>query len=104
MTVRLSVPSAEIPSAAETAEFFRQLKEGLEAQPGVETVGLVSAVPLGGGSRSFSTQELEDHLRGPGEQRIFANNTNASPGFFEALDIPLIEGRTFQAGDREREK
>ena len=56
--------------------------------------------PLGGGSRSFSTQELEDHPRGPGEQRIFANNTNASPGFFEALDIPLIEGRTFQAGDR----
>ena len=100
MTVRFSVPSAEIPSAAETAEFFRQLKERLEAQPGVETVGLVSAVPLGGGSRSFSTQELEDHPRGPGEQRIFANNANASPGFFEALHIPLIEGRTFQAGDR----
>ena len=100
MTVRLSVPSAEISDAAETAEFFRQLKERLEAQPGVETVGFTSAVPLGGGSRSFSTQELEDHPRGPGEQRIFASNNNASPGFFEALHIPLIEGRTFQAGDR----
>ncbi|MEE8147530.1 MAG: ABC transporter permease [Longimicrobiales bacterium] len=100
MTVSLSVPSAEIPGAAETAEFFRQLRERLEAQPGVEAVGLVSAVPLGGGGRSFSTQELEDHPRGPGERPIFANNNNASPGFFEALGIPLIEGRTFQAGDR----
>ena len=100
MTVGITVPSAEISGAAETAEFFRQLRERLEAQPGVEQVGLISAVPLGGGMRSFSTQELEDHPRGPGERPIFANNISASPGFFEALGIPLIEGRTFQAGDR----
>jgi predicted permease len=48
----------------------------------------------------MTTQELEDHPRGPGERPIFASNNFASPGFFEALDIPLIEGRTFQAGDR----
>ncbi len=100
MTVGLSVPVAEIPGAAETAEFFRQLRERLEAQPGVEHVGLVSGVPLGGGSVSFSTQELEDHPRGPGEERIFANNNIASPGFFEVLAIPLIEGRTFEESDR----
>ena len=99
MTVRLTVPSAEISGAAETADFFRQLRERLEAQPGVEQVGLVAGVPLGGGV-SFTTQELEDHPRGPGERPIFANNNYASPGFFEALGIPLIEGRTFQAGDR----
>jgi len=52
------------------------------------------------GKGGAGPQELEDHPRGPGEQRIFASNNNASPGFFEALDIPLIEGRTFQAGDR----
>ena len=99
MTVRLTVPSAEIPGAAETAEFFRQLRERLATQPGVENVGMVAGVPLGG-NVSFTTQELEDHPRRPGEQRVFANNNYASPGFFETLDIPLIEGRTFQAGDR----
>ena len=100
MTVSLSVPAAEIPGAAETAEFFRQLRERLEAQPGVEHVGLVAGVPFGGGAVSFSTQALEDHPRGPGEERIFANNNTASPGFFKALAIPLIEGRTFEESDR----
>jgi predicted permease len=100
MTVGLSVPAAEISDAPETAQFFRQLRERLQAQPGVEHVGLVAALPLGGGARSFSTQELEDQPQGAGEERVFAHNNAASPGFFEALDIPVIEGRTFEAGDQ----
>ena len=99
MTVNLAVPTAEIEGALETAEFFRQLRERLEAQPGVEGVGLANGVPLSG-TMSFSTQELEDHPRGPGDPPIFSSNGFASPGYFEALDIPLIEGRTFQPGDR----
>ena len=32
MTVRLAVPAAEIPGTAETADFFRQVRERLEGQ------------------------------------------------------------------------
>ena len=99
MTVSLAVPSAEIEGAAETADFFRQLRERLIAQPGVEHAGLVAGVPLSG-NMSFSTQELEDHPRGPNDPPIFSSNSFAGPGYFEALGIALIEGRTFRPGDR----
>ena len=37
---------------------------------------------------------------GAGRGADFANNNTASPGFFKALAIPLIEGRTFEESDR----
>ncbi len=99
MTVNLAVPTAEIEGAAETADFFRQIRERLEAQPGIEHVGLVAGVPLSG-NMHFSTQDLEDHPRGPSDPPIFSSNGFASSGFFEALDIPVIEGRSFRPRDR----
>lgn len=79
MTVRLTVPSAEIPGAAETAEFFRQLRERLETQPGVENVGMVAGVPLGG-NVSFTTQELQDHPRGRASRGFSLTTTMPARG------------------------
>jgi len=98
MTVRLSVPAAEIPGTAETADFFRQVRERLEAQSSVISVGLVAGVPLGG-QQSFIGGRLEDYPEGSGERPFWSQNS-ASPGFFRALGVPLLQGRTFDEDDR----
>jgi predicted permease len=98
LTARITVPQAEIPSWEATARFFRDLRERLAAQPGVESVGFVQTAPLTG-SISFFGIEVADHPRGPNEMPVFASNQNVEVGFFETLRIKLLEGRTFQPGD-----
>lgn len=98
LTARLSVPTAEIEGWAETDGFYRELRDRLAAQPGVEAVGFSSRAPLTGGLSFFSI-EVEDHPRGPDELPVFATVVRTSPGYFEALDIDLVEGRRFRPDD-----
>ncbi len=98
LTARLSVPSAEIPGTTETADLFLQLQDRLARQAGVEAAGLVGRVPLSGGV-SFGTIEVEDQPRAEGELPVFANQGSAGPGYFQAMGIPVLEGRTFQRDD-----
>jgi predicted permease len=98
LTARVTVPQAEIESAEGTARFFRDLRERLAAQPGVESVGLAQAVPLTGGIGFFGI-EVADHPRGPNEMPVMASNQNVEVGYLETLGIRLLEGRTFRPGD-----
>jgi len=98
LTARITVPSAEIEGEMETAGFFRQLGRRLAAQPGVEAVGFIDSAPLSGGVSYYSI-EVEDEPRGPNELPVFASNLQAEAGYFEAMGIDLLEGRTLQPGD-----
>jgi predicted permease len=94
----LSVPPGEIQGWEETAGFFRDLGRRLAQQPGVESVGFAVGSPLGGGMGYYSI-EVEDHPRGDDELPVFAFNNQVEPGYFEAMGIDLLQGRTFQDGD-----
>jgi predicted permease len=98
LTARITVPGPEIEGALETAGFFRQLGQRLAAQPGVEAVGFIDSAPLTGGVSYFSI-EVEDHPRGPDELPVFGSNLQTEAGYFEAMGIDLLEGRTLREGD-----
>jgi predicted permease len=98
LTAGFNLPPGEIQAPAEVSAFFRSLGDALRAQPGVEAVGFAQVLPLGGGSPYFTFQ-VEDHPRGEGELPILASHNRVEPGFFEALGIDLVEGRTSQPGD-----
>jgi predicted permease len=100
LTARIIVPSGEIADPMETARFFRGFQQRLESQPGVIAAGFVSAVPLGGSGTPFGVLSVEDHPRGPDELPIFAVQPQADVGYFEAMGIEVIEGRTFQLSDQ----
>ena len=99
LTARITVPTGEIADPQETAQFFRDLRDRIAAQPGVEAAGLMTSVPLGGGGESFGGLEVEDHPRGPDELPVFAAQPQVGVGMVEALGMALVEGRSFQAGD-----
>ena len=99
LTARVSVPTAEIPEWQAADQFFRQLQQRLESQPGVTAVGYVNSVPLGGGGMSYVGIEVEDHPRGENELPVFANVPQASAGYFDAMGIRVLEGRAFEPGD-----
>ncbi len=98
LTALIIVPGAEIQGWEETANYFRQLRERVAAQPGVVEAGLAQAIPLTGGM-SYTTNAIEDHPRAQDELPTFASNNQVEVGFIEAMGIPLLEGRTPQTGD-----
>jgi putative ABC transport system permease protein len=74
--------------------FAAQLVDRLQADPGVERVAIASAVPLdihGSPMRYFS---IEGKARADGELDQAVANT-VTPGYFQTLDIPILQGGTF---------
>ena len=89
----LSLPITEYDTAEEAASFYRQLNERLAAVPGVTSVSGVSGLPLEAFASGCSVVFRENRPYAPGEQVPCPSGAVYSPGFFEALRIPL-NGRT----------
>lgn len=92
LTFNLALPPSA--DAAHQIAFYQQVVQGLQALPGVRSVGAVSRLPLSGGNsaRSFNT---------PGNSTDYSADIRVTtPDYFRAMEIPLLEGRTFTDSDR----
>ncbi len=98
LTARSFIPSEEMPGWEETEAYYRQLATAMRAQPGVEAAGFGLFLPLGG-TMNFSSIEVEDQPRGPGDLPVFASGNQVAPGYLEAMGIPILEGRALEDGD-----
>jgi len=104
-TVRLEIPEGYFGTDREarmdgTRRLRREALERVRAIPGVLQAGAVDGLPFPG----RLTGMLSFQVEGPdgGEpQSISARNQLASPGYFAAMDIPLVTGRDFTADDGE---
>jgi predicted permease len=74
------------------------LLERVRAVPGVEAAGAASMVPLGFGGSSSSGTEIEGYTPAPEENTSIERST-VTPGYFEAMGIPILRGRSFGAED-----
>ena len=84
-----------------TFNFYQQLLERLESAPGVRSAALAQ-VPLLAGDEWDSSMAVEGHSYKDGEdQQMFMNSL--SPGYFETMNIPFLEGRDFTRLDARRE-
>jgi putative ABC transport system permease protein len=80
------------------AAFFRQIIERVSALPGVEAVGAISHLPFGGRGVNLGFT-LQGHEVAASEDTTRAEVRVVSPGYFDAMAIPLIEGRAFTEQD-----
>ena len=80
--------------------FFDRTLERLRAIPGVQSAGAVSAMPFISANINIkSTLDIDGRPQLPnGDQRI-VYVTVATPGYFEAMSIPLREGRLLEPRD-----
>jgi len=77
--------------------FYRQLIDKLRAAPGVKSAAYAT-VPILAGDEWDSSMSVEGHQAKDGEDmQAFMNMV--SPGYFEAMKVPLLEGRDFRTGD-----
>jgi predicted permease len=97
-TMQVTLPSARYATDASHTAFFQRLLERLRAVPGIEGAGLVAYLPFNGGTDS-SPFELPGRPPRPNEPARHANTQIIAGDYFQAMGIPLLEGRTFTAAD-----
>jgi predicted permease len=101
LTGIVSPPASRYKEDAQLITFWNQLVDRVRALPGVQAVGTTTNIPLGG-NYSDSVILAEGYAMSPGESLISPYATSVSPGYFDAMTIPLKRGRLFTASDDER--
>jgi putative ABC transport system permease protein len=86
------------PGDAQRQAFFQNATERLRAMPGVRAAGAVYCLPLGGDCWDYFYSPADRPAPGPSETPVSLFNS-AAPGYFRAMEIPLIEGRDFTDSD-----
>jgi predicted permease len=83
-----------------TRLFYRRLLVGAQAIPGVRSVALTSAVPLG--NRGDSLKLIPEGYNPPsGVQSVSVWGSVVDANYFAMLKVPILEGRAFTDDDRE---
>jgi putative ABC transport system permease protein len=94
----VSLPGAKYKDQ-QFAEFFRQLKERLEASPGVQAVGGSINLPLAASGYSIGRGFIPEGRPLTRDEDIDANYATITGDYFKAMQIPLVAGRTFELRD-----
>jgi predicted permease len=96
----LMLPQSRYPTRESQIALYRRLLDGLSQRHEVDSVGIGFPGPLRGGSASghFS---IDDRPTAAGQDQPFANIGSVSGGYFQAMGVPIIAGRTFTDNDRD---
>jgi putative ABC transport system permease protein len=90
LTLQVSLPLARY-AEGDQIPFYRQLLERLDAIPGVSSLGAINILPLSG-NYSCDAFQVDDRPVPEGQLQC-AEARSVTPGYFEAMSIPLLEGR-----------
>ncbi len=99
LTGRLALFPQAYPTPESRQQFFETLQQRLAEAPGVEQVALTQSLPV---SFMNQTPALPDGDPVPARNSDyrFAGNIAVTPSFFDALGVPLREGRNLATSDR----
>jgi predicted permease len=98
LTGAVTPPAARYKDDAQLVALGDRLLDRVRSLPGVEAAGITSNIPLG---NNFDDSVIlaEGYVMAPGESLISPLSTRVTPGYFEAMRIPLVSGRLFRASD-----
>ena len=100
LTFRMRLPDGKYKEASQTFAFCREAMSRVSALPGVERVAVATGFPLG---RAFDNGYLVEGQPEPLPGRgPIASRQDVSEDYHNALKIPLLEGRLFNAQDTEK--
>jgi putative ABC transport system permease protein len=98
LAVELYIPQQEIPSAAEVATTYEAIVRRLAEVPGVTAVGLATAIPMSGDG-NVNPLYIEGSILDPAVNGNIRRHKWITGGFLEALEIPVVAGRSITWDD-----
>jgi predicted permease len=94
-------PALNRYDAARSAVFYRDLVSRLEAVPGVRAAALSNVALLSGGVNGTSIF-VAGRTYAPGTRDDNINRLAVSPGFFDTMEMRLVDGRGFTPRDDDK--
>jgi putative ABC transport system permease protein len=101
LTFNMVAPEDRYPTPETLRSYQEELQVALGAVPGVEEVGLMSALPRGNTGTPSRSYAVEGYTLPEDADPPRAVYQAVNPGYFPAMEIELLEGRLFQEVDRE---
>jgi predicted permease len=100
MTAKLALPRGSYEKTEEREGLYERVTDSLRRLPGVERVGFINLLPLAG-------DKWIDMIRVTGDARLpmqlpTQHFREVGPGYFEAVHLPLLAGRTLSDGDKDK--
>jgi putative ABC transport system permease protein len=95
LTMVVRLPDAKYKEDPQYISFFRQATERMRALPGVKSVGMVNFLPLYGGLGSGTGFTVEGRPAPPPGEGPSTNVRVSDAGYFTAMQIPVLRGRSF---------
>jgi putative ABC transport system permease protein len=97
VTMKVALPrEAYKPEVA--AHFYTELRSRVTQLPGVQAAGLISMLPMENWGYNARV-DVEGLPKSPNDPRWAIEYRYVSPGYFRALNIPLLAGRDFSESD-----
>jgi predicted permease len=97
LTFRLTQSGDTAQTVEKRLQFADRVLAELEAIPGVERAGFISNMPMNG--RRFFGDSVHRADQPVEDANIGAGFDAVSPGYFEAMRIPILRGRNLTAAD-----
>lgn len=99
VVAEIQLPRAVYGEERPTNDFYDALLEDVRALPGVAAAGVTTRIPVTGGRGPWNYVHAEGRPAATPADRQGATRRVVSPGYFEAMGIPLLRGRTFDRTD-----
>jgi putative ABC transport system permease protein len=100
LTMRIGLNFAKYDTGDKRRAFFEQSLEKIQAQAGVKNAAVTMVFPLNGSQPMTGDFMMEGQPAIPGHALPIADMRVISPDYFEALHIPILQGRAFNRSDR----
>ena len=94
LTVRIDLPRQKYAGEGKPAKFFEELETRISSIPGVQTVGLITELPMSGQLNDLPFT-VEGRPPVTVDQAFDADFRLVNQHYFNALHIPLLRGRNF---------
>jgi predicted permease len=100
VTASVALPRSKYPKPEDWRQFANRALPAVRAIPGVSQVGATTVIPLGG-DHNDDVILAEGYQMKPGESIISPLSMAVTPGYFEAMGISMVRGRSFDEHDNE---
>ena len=99
ITMGINLPTAKYQTLAARRQFFDQLIERIEREPGVQAASVSTEIPLEGGNNGYIIVAGQDN---PALATQLVEWNNITPDYFRAYGVPVLQGRVFTPEEVER--
>ncbi|MBI2680716.1 MAG: ABC transporter permease [Candidatus Solibacter usitatus] len=98
LSAQFTLPDVRYKEDARARNFVTTLLESVRALPGVTSAGATTYLPFSGDNNS-SVVMIDGYNPGPGELPPVPGYNTVDSQYFQAMGIPLLQGRTFSESD-----